>query len=250
MRLALLIVVLLAAAAPDVRAQRYCYQIEPGETVARLAARLTGDARNRHAAWFQIVDGEWRSLPKHHYDLVQPGWLACLDQGLNAASRASAAAPVHRAPLVRPQVAAFMLPLDFTFLLVGALLVVALSTWRWVATTRRVRKERARVMRRFAADFVREFGRPLTQFRGADPPPKARLRMSPRRSQFEILLAPTNGRRYPNLSDHRVNLEYDVARVVSTLACNTFARGRPYAEGEWVVLPFQYNGSVKQEGVR
>ena len=105
-------------------------------------------------------------------------------------------------------------------------------------------------MRRFGGDFVREFARPWTEYRGAGPLPRARLRISPRRERVEILVAPPPGQTYPNLSDHRFNVEYDVARVTAALRHQPFANGPPYVEGEWVVLPFQFTGRVHKEGVR
>ena len=68
------------------------------------------------------------------------------------------------------------------------------------------------VMKHFAHRFVREFERPLIQ-QPTERPLRSRLRLSPARARVEILLAPGQGRRYPNLSDHRKNVEYDVVRV-------------------------------------
>ena len=140
--------------------------------------------------------------------------------------------------------------IDVSFVWVASLILGALSVSRFAVASWRQRRERAHVMRRFGGEFVREFGRPLAQFRGASPLPRARLRISPRRSRLEILIAPSNGGSYPNLSDHRSNVDYDVARVMAALGRESFANGRPYAEGQWVVLPFHYKSAVKQEGVR
>ena len=90
----------------------------------------------------------------------------------------------------------------------------------------------------------------MTQFRGATPPPHARLRVSPRWSRVEVLLAPADTGGYPNLADHRSNVDYDVARVMSAVGRGSFVDGAPYAEGRWVVLPFHFKGPVKREGVR
>ena len=46
-------------------------------------------------------------------------------------------------------------------------------------------------------------------------------------SRLDILLAPGAGRRYPNLSDHRSNVEYDVQRVLTLLKDEPFVAGRP-----------------------
>lgn len=112
------------------------------------------------------------------------------------------------------------------------------------------RRLRARELRRFGNDFVREFARPWAHYRGAGPLPRTRLRINPGRACVEILVAPSPGRNYPNLSDHRVNVEYDVARVTATLHRDAFTSGQPYAEGEWVVLPFHFTDRLHKEGVR
>ena len=72
-------------------------------------------------------------------------------------------------------------------------------------------------MQRFGARFVQEFGTSSEPFRGVTAP-RARLRVSPRRACVEVLLAPGDGGSYPNLADHRGNVEYDVARVMAAVA--------------------------------
>jgi hypothetical protein len=104
-------------------------------------------------------------------------------------------------------------------------------------------------MNQFAQLFVREFERPLIRH-AADPAIRARLRVSPYRARMEICLAPGNGHRYPNLSDHRKNVEYDVDRVLSALADDSFVRGRLRVREGWVVVPFRFRAGVKQRGVR
>ena len=100
----------------------------------------------------------------------------------------------------------------------------------------------------FAADFVREFARPLPRRRGADQPIKARLKCAPYRARLDILLAPNAGHSYPNLSDHKKNLEYDIERVLRLVPHQPFVRGEPYALGNWVVIPFRFPAGVTQEG--
>jgi hypothetical protein len=75
------------------------------------------------------------------------------------------------------------------------------------------------------------------------------LRFGARRGRFSILLAPGEGRRYPNLSDHKKNVEYDVARVVRVLADDSFVSGAPYAKAGWIVVPFQFTADPKPSGV-
>ena len=77
---------------------------------------------------------------------------------------------------------------------------------------------------------------------------KSRLRLAPARRRLDVLLAPADGRTYPNLFDHRRNVEYDVERVVWLLRGEPFINGRPYARGPWVVIPFYFETSRQQEG--
>jgi hypothetical protein len=132
----------------------------------------------------------------------------------------------------------------------AALGVAALPAALFVMNTWMKRRALADVMQRFGGDFVREFARPWQQYRGAGPSPQARLRVLPSRARVEILVSPPPGRTYPNLSDHRGNVEYDVARVTAALNHDSFACGQPYEEGDWVVLPFHFQGRVIKEGVR
>jgi hypothetical protein len=112
------------------------------------------------------------------------------------------------------------------------------------------RQNSARIfMSQFAALFVREFERPLLQY-GPEPAMRTELRVSRYRARLEILLAPGSGRRYPNLSDHRKNLEYDVERVLSALADESFVCGRLRMRQGWVVVPFRFSARVKQRAVR
>ena len=252
-RSALLTVLVVAACPPGVVAQSFCYPIRRGDTAAQMAERLTGDPLNRYAPWFQIVDGRWRPVSKINYDVIHPGWLACLLNGrpMTATTGSFGPSPAPAGLFQRgTQTADLVSLIDLSFVWVASLILGALSVSRFAVRYWRQRRERALVLRRFGGEFVREFGRPFAQFRGASPSPRARLRISPRRSRLEILVAPSDGRTYPNLSDHRSNVDYDVARVMAALGRESFARGRPYAEGQWVVLPFHYKGPVQQEGVR
>lgn len=105
-------------------------------------------------------------------------------------------------------------------------------------------------MRRFADTFIREFERPLIERRVVDRPVRSRLRFAPHRGHVEILLAPNDGRTYPNLTDHRTNLEYDVERVSQVLGVESFVSDHLYAQGRWVVIRFQSQPGVKREGAR
>ena len=77
----LLAVVLLLADARDTFARQRitCATIHADETVAAVARRLTGDARNVEAPWFQIVNPTTaRRVPKTRYTFIFAGWNACV----------------------------------------------------------------------------------------------------------------------------------------------------------------------------
>jgi hypothetical protein len=126
--------------------------------------------------------------------------------------------------------------------------VLGLIVWR--ATFARVKRTRAtmRVMQGFAERFISEFERPLRQPGSAEPPLQARMRFVQRRRRVDILLAPNGGRSYPNMTDHRRNVTYDVSRVVRLIADTRFTTGDVYARGRWVVVPCRLTTVARQEG--
>lgn len=91
----------------------------------------------------------------------------------------------------------------------------------------------------FGERFVHEFARPLVRLHPSEPVVEARLRVRPHRAQVDVLLAPRGGRPYPNLIDHKQNVEYDVERVLRVLKDQRFVRGPLYAQGRWIVVPLQ-----------
>ncbi len=101
-------------------------------------------------------------------------------------------------------------------------------------------------MRRFGEAFIREFERPLLQQPFLVSPIRTRLRARPDRGRLEVFLAPNGCQRYPNLSDHRTNVAYDVARVLLTIHHHSFVCGELSARGEWVVVPFQLQRQVRR----
>jgi hypothetical protein len=104
------------------------------------------------------------------------------------------------------------------------------------------------LVQHFANRFIAEFERPLVRYDETEGPLKLRVRTA-RRGRFDILLAPGQGRRYPNLTDHKRNVEYDVGRVLAALDDPAFVNGALYAQAEWVVVPFQPRTGPKQPGV-
>ena len=109
-------------------------------------------------------------------------------------------------------------------------------------------RDRIAPLRRFGERFVHEFARPLVQTRPSEPVVDARLRVRPHRAHVEVLLAPRDGRNYPNLVDHRQNVEYDVERVLRVLEDQRFEPGPLYAQGRWVVVPLHFQVNPKQVG--
>jgi hypothetical protein len=60
------------------------------------------------------------------------------------------------------------------------------------------------------------------------------------------MLAPDAGLRYPNLTDHKSNVMYDVVRIQRALSEHAFVSSRPYARGRWVVVPFRFRVGTKE----
>jgi len=212
-----------------------CFETRPGESATQIARRLTGAAANADELWFQIYDpAANRFVPKAQYGPLQPGWRACL---LDA----------RVAPADLPRSAGLARRLDDSWIhRMAAMpeawwalscLVAALVAWEALA----VRLAPARLalvaaMTDFGDRFVREFERPLRRPGSAALPVESRLRPSPARRRLDIQLAPYAGRTYPNLADHRANVEYDVGRVMQQLGDDRFIAERLFTNGRWVVL--------------
>ena len=247
-----------------------CQSIRRGESAPQVARRLTGDSRNAYQTWFQIRNASSRFVPKSQYNAIRAGWQACLlkpivqrasakvddvivSEALDASPATSAsvvsaalpasAAVIETAVLVTGESGG----LDFTMVWLGAAMVVPWVGWRILDDHLVRKKTRTIVMQHFATRFVQEFERPLV-WSDAERPLRSRVRYSARRGRLDILLAPGKGRRYPNLSDHKKNMEYDVARVVHALADQSFVNGTPYTQAGWVVVPFQFK-TGPQSGV-
>jgi hypothetical protein len=241
----------LTAAPPYASAQSFvCDTVRRGDTAARLAVRLTNDSANRHQPWFQILDpATSRFVSKAAYDVILPGWRVCIAQEMiSGPSRPqNNVAPIRVTTPSLLDRAAAMLTYWWVWAIGVAALVPALSvTRRYLDEQRAMRNS----MTRFAASFVREFERPLPRRHSADRPIAARLRCAPYRARLDIQLAPNRGHTYPNLRDHKNNLDYDIRRVLQLLSQQPFVLGEPYARGEWVVIPFQVMDRGAKEGVR
>ena len=235
------LVLFFVAAAPHVSAQPFvCNPIRRGDTAARLAVRLTNDAENRHARWFQILDpASGRFVSKADYDVILPGWRVCLAREvIGRPSSPNDVTPTRaRLPAAPPSNRLVVFRTYWWLLAVGVVAVLpALSATRKYVLAQRARRNE---MMRFAAIFVREFARPLPRRHAADRPVSARLRCAPYRGRVDILLAPNRGHTYPNVVDHRKNLDYDIDRVLRIVPHRPFVAGQPYASGNWVVIPFR-----------
>lgn len=249
-RCGLLAAVLLIAGPTGALAQQRltCVTIGTDETVASVAQRITGDARNMRASWFQIANPTTaRWVPKSRYDLPFAGWNACIvdqrQQDVPLPRLQPVAAPRRPVAPLGPVGAAAapesrLVAPGTLFLWWAAVLVTALACWSADEYIRH-RQVVLRRMKWFADRFVEEFERPLIQPHLPDRPLRSRARFTPGRSRLEIHLAPNAGLRYPNLRDHKNNVLYDLVRVQAALRDPAFVSRPPHARGDWVVVPFQ-----------
>ncbi len=212
-----------AAAAPRL----LCYPVMPGDTVTALSVRLTRNPQSWRDAGFQIVDpAAARFIPKSEYRHIHAGLQACL---------------------VEPALARTAVPGMGWWLLIllcssGAAALFALQS----SIDRR--KATSQALQTFGTAFIREFERPLIDERSAPSALRSDLALSPDKQLVEVLLAPADGRRYPNLADHRTNVEYDVRRVVNVLNDRRFTCGPLRARGSWVAIPFRLDPDLRKEG--
>jgi hypothetical protein len=227
-RCVLLIALVALSATRDAGAQPLrCAAIRPGETATQIARRITGEARSTRESWFQIVDPATSHIvPKASYDYVRAGWNACVMTGPTGTVNST---PANLA------------------LWAALLALIALAT-QGADDYFRNRETVLRAMQQFGQRFVQEFERPLIGPEISARPIQSRLRFAPHSARLDILIAPGVGHRYPNLKDHRNNVEYDLKRVLHTLRDPPFINGPPYMDGTWVVLPFQLKPGITQAG--
>lgn len=250
-RYVLLVVLAVTAGSQPMLAQRMaCYGIQPGDTAAHVALRITGNAKNRLAPWFQIVNPvASRFIAKAHYDHIRPGWRACIvDQPVTSRPRRvhTQMAAATRVEPIWAGIVRMTRRIDVNLIWWGALVVMISLVCGMVDQYATDRQTVLGTMRSFGERFIREFERPLIQQHLPGCPIQSRLRFSPHRARLDVLLAPNGGWRYPNLSDHKNNVEYDVTRVLQLLRDQPFVSSGPlYAQGRWVVVPFQFTVSPK-----
>jgi hypothetical protein len=258
LRLPAVVFLLFWVLPPRVDAQQFvCRPIAAGDTASGLALRLTGKAEAAYGHAFQVRDpARQMFVPKSHYQRLQSDWQACV------AREPVASTPVAYAPVVEvaawavvrdepvgapPAHAIYSTPLMLTAadrapsegsnaVTIGAAIVsiVLLSAVAGSLVPRPI----PAAARRAGENFVAVFARPLVDPSSGAPPIESRLRFRRRTQQLEISIAPGPGRRYPNLSDHKKNVEYDVDRVMRILG-NYVLSGPPRAAGKWVVLTIE-----------
>jgi hypothetical protein len=213
-----------------------CIHVRAGDTAASLAVRVTGKADNRWQPWFQIFDpGVSRIIPKADYSRILPGWQACVPREILGNRLVMRVAPKQPTEATLPL--AGLDPASVS--VVAGLMLIAMLGWSAAEEYFRERDAALALMSRFGSRFVREFDRPLPRGRSGDRPVHSRLRCHPRRARFDILLAPGDGHQYPNLTDHRKNLEYDIERVLRLMKEEAVVSGQLHSQGRWVVIPFQ-----------
>jgi hypothetical protein len=233
----------------------YCTPIRPAETVVQVAERITGEANGAREPWFQIVDPTTsRLVPKARYGYVRAGWQACVATGLpgSVAPRVDSSAPAWTRHLrtAYDDVARLIQSPDSDLGLWLVLLALIAIATHSADHYFRDRDQVLKAMQRFSHKFVREFEQPLAAGDVSVRPIQSKLRFAPHASRLDILIAPGAGRRYPNLTDHKRNVEYDLRRVLDVLRDEPFVNGRPYMDGRWVVLPFSLKPAITQAGGR
>jgi hypothetical protein len=251
----LLLSTLLLAADNAFAQPFYCTPIRPGETAPHVAKRITGEANGARESWFQIVDpATSRFVAKARYGSVRAGWPACVATALqlSMAAPADRHAPTwsrHLRSAYDDIVRLIQSPnsdLGLWLVLLALITIATHSADHYF----RDRQQVVAAMQRFSQKFVREFERPLAAADVSARPIQSRLRFAPHASRLDILIAPGAGRRYPNLTDHRNNVEYDLRRVLAVLRDEPFVTGRPYMDGRWVVVPFSLKPAITQAGGR
>jgi len=179
-------------------------------------------------------------VAKSGYGHIRAGWQACI-------VNESAVAGPGPTTVTTPRRAR---GLDSNLVLWGLLVVLIAVMTHGATEYLEDRATAIGAMRRFGERFVQEFERPLIRPGPGDRPIQSRLRFIPHRARLDVLLAPNAGRRYPNLADHKKNVEYDVVRVAELLGKYPFVAGRVYARGRWVVVPFQLTTEHRQAGAQ
>ena len=261
------VLLLLCAVSPSAHAQEFvCSPIARGDTAPRLAHRLAGNRAAAYSDAFQIRDPARRLfVPKSQYQRLSPGWEACVAKGSAKTLPARTSAVVTASAIVTGEPAVTSRPLMSSppprgvapartspqlvlATTIGSVILLVLSIGAAVVS-RSASRPIPPIMQNAGAVFVHAFARPLVDLSPGAPAVRSRLRFVPRKQQLEISLAPGPGRRYPNLVDHKSNVEYDVTRVMRILGGRFVVSDRLRTAGKWVVVPIRL-ADVKQQGVK
>jgi hypothetical protein len=268
-----LVVLFLCAAPPFAEGQQFvCSPIRPGDTPSGLARRLTGNSAAAYSPAFQVRDPVRQLfVPKSRYGHLSTRWQACVAIAAQPTAHLAFApvvappAPAVSPPIVpagptitsAPLALASALPVpplsheshgDFAFtatMFSAAVLMVLI----YAAVDLRRPHPIPPVIQHAGEQFVIAFARPLIDPSSSVPPIQVRLQFIRRVQQLEICIAPGAGRRYPNLVDHKRNVEYDVDRVMRALGNQVVMSDRLRAAGKWVVVPIRL-ADVKQTGAK
>ena len=262
-RLAAVVVLLLCAAPLHADAQQFvCRPILRGDTAVGLARRLTGSPATAYSYAFQIRDPLRRLfVPKSQYQRLSTDWQVCVATGRlkntpvasapdAAVTPQPAVAVAAAAPVAADESTARMpdpepsdpLPGHFAFVAtIASAVSLMLLLYAAVGVTVAQRPVPP-VMQRAGDRFVAAFERPLIDVASSSPPIQVRVRFVRRKQRLEISIAPGEGRRYPNLVDHKRNVEYDVNRVMRVLGNRFVVSDRLRAAGKWVVVPIRLAG--------
>ena len=265
-----LVTLVLTTTPLDVAAQPFvCNSVKRGDTASTVARRFTGRADSHHQPWFRIVDrAKSRMVPKSAYNRILTGWQVCIP-ATRVTRQVSESRPTGttgqsdaRAPLVTSQAipAQRLIPragasddsaLELAFMFLAPALFGGVIGLGWYRVERFLtgRRSLKREVQDFGIRFVNDFERPLVIDGFVSRPIRARLRWVWHRRRLDILLAPAAGRRYPNLDDHRRNVEYDVDRIAYRLRHRPFVRRPLRGEGPWVVVPFQLKSRLTGDRV-
>jgi hypothetical protein len=257
------VVFLLLCGAPVcAEAQQYvCWPIVHGDTASRLARRLTGSEATVYSATFQIMDpARGLFVPKSQYSRLSTRWRACV-----ARDRVNTEAPVPAlsvppvAPFAAMPVVASVAPaaavspetpsFDLGFAMRYAAFVTVILLMITAASGFAAPRPIPPALQRAGEDFVAAFARPLVDPASKAPPIATRMRFVPRKARLDIGIAPCGRRRYPNLSDHKLNVEYDVRRVLRELGAHRVVCDGLHAEGQWVTVSIRL-ATPKQAGVK
>ena len=248
---------LLCTLPSRVAAQEFvCWPIAAGDTASSLARRLTGKAEAAYGLSFQIRDPARRMfVPKSHYQRLQSDWQACVAPGpvpktpvvhapvvklaasamTPAQSIATTSQPIASTTLTLGRADRTLTGVPFAATIGAAVLLITLLAAVAISLTPRPMPVS---VRRAGENFVTVFARPLIDESSGLPPIQTRLRFVRRKQHLEIFIAPGAGHRYPNLADHKKNVEYDVDRVLRVLGNYALSKP-PRAAGKWVVVSIE-----------